>query len=180
MNLAEEKRQIADVKGLEDQLRVAKRELEISRSELERRIEMRKNNVGSPDEVDRQQRATKSVELNMLRIENNLKLGKINKSRISSQIKSTRIDIKRAERDIERCTLIAPFSGVVESRKAQLGARVAPGAELYRLVDTSKSKCPSHCQRPTTAMLQSAPRSNSTLESTRPQSGPPTWHVSRR
>ncbi len=141
-NQAQLKHQESDILSLETQLAVARAELELSLAELERRIQMYKNDVASPDEVDRQRRATKAVELAALKIENALHLGRITTTQISSTMKSTLVDIKRAERDMARCQLRAPYDGVIESRLVQPGALMAPGTELFRILDPNRVEVP--------------------------------------
>ncbi len=141
-NTIELSRQNAEIKSLEDQQRVSKREFKLSSDELARRIQMFENNVTSMDEVDRQRRATTTVELSTLRIENNLRLARINAKRLESIMKSTRLDISRAQRDIDRCVLKAPFTGVIESKSVQPGIRIAAGTELFRVVDPHRVEVP--------------------------------------
>jgi RND family efflux transporter MFP subunit len=45
---------------------------------------------------------------------------------------------RRARDDLARTEIAAPFRGVVERRLVELGARVAPGTELFELVDVSR------------------------------------------
>ncbi|HAS51791.1 MAG TPA: hypothetical protein DCS21_08660 [Gammaproteobacteria bacterium] len=42
-----------------------------------------------------------------------------------------------AARTVEKCRIVAPFSGVVLERQAQIGALATPGTPLLRLVDVS-------------------------------------------
>lgn len=134
-NDAEHQRQLAEIVDLKTQLEVAESELSLSLKELDRRIRMQATNVASIDEVDRQRRATKNVELAKLRIESSIKLGQINVTRIEAMMAATRLDIQRAERDIARCQLSAPYAGVIESRAVQIGTRISVGSELYRILD---------------------------------------------
>ncbi|MFT7618131.1 MAG: RND family efflux transporter MFP subunit [Planctomycetota bacterium] len=141
-NESELERQKADIQSQETQLKISNQELELSMKELARRIQMKVNKVASADEVDRQRRATTAVELSKLRIENNVKLGTINVQRLESMMASTQLDIQRAERDIQRCTLTVPYAGVIESRVVQVGSRVTLGSELFRVVDPSVVEIP--------------------------------------
>ena len=45
--------------------------------------------------------------------------------------------LKQAKRDVERCAIAAPFSGVIVERMAAKGELVAQGTPLLRLVDTN-------------------------------------------
>lgn len=44
---------------------------------------------------------------------------------------------ERAARDVARCRIVAPFAGVVNSLKVDVGARVTPGQEVATLVDAA-------------------------------------------
>jgi RND family efflux transporter MFP subunit len=54
---------------------------------------------------------------------------------VRSGVASARADATRAKLDIERCTLLAPFSGVIASLDLTVGERVQAGQTLCRLVD---------------------------------------------
>lgn len=54
-----------------------------------------------------------------------------------ADVQSARANRDFARRGVEKCTIAAPFNGIVRSRAAQLGELAAPGAPLLTLADTS-------------------------------------------
>jgi RND family efflux transporter MFP subunit len=54
---------------------------------------------------------------------------------VRSGVAAARADATRAKLDIERCTLLAPFSGVITALDLTAGERVQVGQTLCRLVD---------------------------------------------
>lgn len=53
-----------------------------------------------------------------------------------ADVQSARANRDSAQRGVEKCTVRAPFNGIVRSRSAQLGELAAPGAPLLTLADT--------------------------------------------
>lgn len=54
---------------------------------------------------------------------------------LGASIRAQRAAVSGAERDVERCTVAAPFAGAVIARPAEPGAFVQPGTPLVELVD---------------------------------------------
>ena len=55
-----------------------------------------------------------------------------------ADVQSGRAGRDSAARGVEKCTLVAPFAGIVRSRTAQVGELAAPGTVLLSLADTSE------------------------------------------
>lgn len=56
--------------------------------------------------------------------------------RARTAVQSARVELASAARALAKTTLRAPFDGVVKARSVQTGETVAPGTELYLLVET--------------------------------------------
>ena len=54
-----------------------------------------------------------------------------------ADVQSARANRDSARRGVEKCTVTAPFSGIVRNRTAQVGELAAPGTPLLTLADTS-------------------------------------------
>lgn len=54
---------------------------------------------------------------------------------LEAQVLATRAALDQAELDVERCSVRAPFAGVVSDRMAQVGQLTEPGAPLLTLVE---------------------------------------------
>jgi RND family efflux transporter MFP subunit len=55
-----------------------------------------------------------------------------------ADIQGAQVAIQVAQRNLEKCRVVAPFAGVVTARDAQLGAFVVNGSPLLRLVQTDR------------------------------------------
>ncbi len=55
-----------------------------------------------------------------------------------ADIRSAEAQVAIAERNLEKCRLVAPFAGTVQERMAQVGAYVTVGSPLLRLVQTDQ------------------------------------------
>ena len=55
-----------------------------------------------------------------------------------ADVQAARANRDSARRGVEKCTVTAPFNGIVRGRSAQLGELAAPGTPLLTLADTSE------------------------------------------
>ena len=55
-----------------------------------------------------------------------------------ADIRNAEARVAIARRDLEKCRIVAPFDGVVQERRAQVGAYVTVGSPLLRLVQTDR------------------------------------------
>jgi RND family efflux transporter MFP subunit len=55
-----------------------------------------------------------------------------------ASISGAEVSLAVAERNLERCRVLAPFAGAVADRQAQVGAFVNPGSPLLRLTQTDR------------------------------------------
>ncbi len=79
--------------------------------------------------------------LNKLRLSNNASEEQVNQKQaelnvVSAQIKGQSIAINMAERQVEKCRIHAPFSGVVTRVHSEVGNFVTPGSAIVSVVDT--------------------------------------------
>lgn len=82
--------------------------------QYQRALDLKKKSLTSTLDVD-----SRSTELSQARA---------NKQR-------SEVLLKQAKRDVKRCEITAPFSGVISERSASVGELVSPGATLIHLVD---------------------------------------------
>jgi RND family efflux transporter MFP subunit len=57
---------------------------------------------------------------------------------VQASLKSAKADLAKAKLDVARCSIRAPFSGIVESKDTSLGAYVGTNSKLLSLVDVDK------------------------------------------
>jgi RND family efflux transporter MFP subunit len=55
-----------------------------------------------------------------------------------SDIRSAEVRLAIAQRDLDKCRIVAPFAGTVQDRAAQVGAYVRVGSPLLQLVQTDR------------------------------------------
>ncbi len=73
-----------------------------------------------------------------------------------ADVQSARANRDSARRGVEKCSILAPFPGIVRSRSAQLGELAAPGALLLTLADTSELQAVAQVQAGDAAGLAGA------------------------
>lgn len=86
----------------------------LARTRLERTRRLLEQNAATPDELDEARSEFDAAAAN-LRVEN--------------------AAVAAAERDVERCSIEAPFPGVVAARPLQPGSYVQPGTPVIELID---------------------------------------------
>jgi RND family efflux transporter MFP subunit len=105
--------------------RRAERTLEEKRAELAR--------MEQAGEISREERRDRELELGMEAVREGAYRRELMELR--SGLHAARNDAARAKLDIERCTVLAPFSGVITGLDLTAGERVQVGETLCRLVD---------------------------------------------
>ena len=103
--------------------------------QLQRARELHKRNFASEDTLTQRE-----TELDVLRAE---------RSGAEAQLAS-------AQRELDKCTVRAPYRAVVHERQAQVGELATPGAPLLTLIDVSRIEVSAQIQPKDSASLQSA------------------------
>jgi RND family efflux transporter MFP subunit len=109
--------------------------IRLAEFQLERARELHKRNFASEDTLTQ-----RTTELDVLRAERAAAVAQI----------------EGARRDLDKCTLIAPFDAIVQARSAQVGELAAPGAPLLTLIDTSRIEISAQIQPRDGASLEAA------------------------
>lgn len=73
-----------------------------------------------------------------------------------AQVKLDQAQLAQARRNVEKCTLRAPFQAIVRSRQAQVGELAAPGAPLMTLSEASRVEVAAQVPPRDIASLQGA------------------------
>ena len=132
----------ATIKSLVRRLAIGRGEFAASKRELERIQKMLAGGAASANDLDLQLRTSAVLERNVVKLESDLDIAKLAVDAATAAKDSAEVDVRIAARDLSRCVVRAPFEGVIESRTAQLGERVAPGTELFRMMDRSRIEIP--------------------------------------
>lgn len=133
-----EGQRVAAARGaLEGRLAVAREELATRRSMLARAADLLDKGAGSKASRD-----SALTALQLARQQEAALLGQLaqlapDAARAEASLARARVGVKTAELRLERCSVAAPFAGVIVSRAVSLGAWVNPGEPLLELLDPS-------------------------------------------
>ncbi|MHC4934353.1 MAG: efflux RND transporter periplasmic adaptor subunit, partial [Planctomycetota bacterium] len=123
-------------------LDLARRELAASRRELERIESLTGQNAATQSDYDRQTMQTTLRESATLELEGRLAALVAQIARNGADKKDLAATLDKARLDLSRAVIAAPYSGRVDARHVQPGARVAPGTTLFDLVDLGRIEIP--------------------------------------
>lgn len=126
-----------------EQLKLSQRTLELARAEFQRVRELRQEGLSvSQSAVDAAERAVQQQEAQVVQLEQSLKMVPSRRSETDSQLQAAEARLAQAERNLERCTLRAPFQGRVQMASLELGEYVQPGVPLFHLADDTALEIP--------------------------------------
>ncbi len=126
------------IQGLERQLDLARKEWEVSKDELTRLESLVASGTSAQSELDAQRRFTTALERAVIKMEEDLAEARLAVHVDRAAERAAQAVLERAQRDLGRCEVAAPFEGVIVSRAIAPGTRVAPGTALYRVIDPTR------------------------------------------
>ena len=141
-NAAEARRLLAEIETEKKKLVLARDEVAASRRELERIRGLQGSSAATRSDYDRQAMATAVREAAVLNIEGRITSFGAQLERMKAELEEIDAAVARAETDLGRTVVKAPFAGRIEARRAQRGERVMPGTALFVLVDLSRVEVP--------------------------------------
>lgn len=89
------------------------------------------------------QNALSKLKVDQTRLQNAYENGGVTKSQVDQinlAVKNAEIQVNQAQKRVSDATVVAPFSGIINSRMIETGAFVAAGTPLFNLVDVSSLK----------------------------------------
>lgn len=117
-------------------IEVATKDVELQQNELNRQKEL--GRFTSRAEYDQAERSVLAAQQQLVNLENQLSLLEKQRVRLEASKKLAVTQLKAAEVNLERCTIVAPIDGVIVSEDADLNTFVARGSGLVTIDDTSK------------------------------------------
>lgn len=78
----------------------------------------------------------------LLELQRQAELASPELERAQAEVLAAEASLEQANINLLRAVVRAPYSGYIEDRMVQLGARVAQGTQLFRIVDTSRIEVP--------------------------------------
>ncbi len=109
------------------QIKAAEADLDLARNELKRLEDARSRDVATDLEVDRQAATVKVAAADLDRVRAQLEMQQAALTSAGARVSQATEAVKRAELDLHRCDLKAPFPGRVSELYAIPGAYVQPG-----------------------------------------------------
>ncbi len=125
-----------ELAGLANSLEIAQRDLQLQNDELARRKSL--GTALSQSEMDQAKRSVMAAERVVIELENAIRQAKLRKVRLSGGIDLSKADLAKAELDLQRTTIAAPFDGVIVRDMVQESDFVRTGDQLFSFEDTSK------------------------------------------
>lgn len=116
-------------------LAAAQARIRLAEFQLQRARELHERNFASADTLTQR--------------ETELALAQAERAAATAQVAS-------AQRDLDKCTIRAPYRAIVHARSAQLGELAAPGSPLLTLIDVSRIEVSAQIQPQDSASLQAA------------------------
>lgn len=114
---------------------LGEQDLEIVRDELTRIQKARENGAANPREVDLVRQRVVQSETALTSIRERLQAVPIRRRLLENQQASQKDARQIAARNVERCTVVSPITGVLEAVQIEPGERVVPGQPIARVVD---------------------------------------------
>jgi len=116
------------------------KQLDLARSEFERLNKLRKRNLVSSQETERQELAWRRIEEELARAKSGLHQAQAEHAIAKAELAAAIADLEQARENLADTEVRAPFSGVIAEKNVTLGERIAPGTILYRLADVTTVK----------------------------------------
>ncbi len=114
---------------------IAEDELEIAQREYDRVQELIERDSANPREIDIALGDFKRARRALQTFENQKSILPDRKAAQAATCDLRRAEVALAELNVERCTIIAPFKGMIERIEVEFGERVATGDPVCTLVD---------------------------------------------
>jgi len=141
-NEAEERRLSSDLRTERSKLSIVQAEVAASRRELDRIKGLQGSAAATRSDYDRQAMSTAVREAAALTIGGRIASLGAQIDRLRADRREIETNVARAQTDLSRAVIRAPFGGRIAVRHVQRGERVAPGTALFGLVDVGRVEIP--------------------------------------
>jgi multidrug resistance efflux pump len=141
-NRADAKRLAAEGASARAKLAVARDELATAERELARIESLRREGAGTESDLDRERLAVALRRTAVIEIEGRLATLDADVARNAAEARELAATEEQARLDLSRATIRAPYAGRIVARSVEPGARVAPGAVLFEIVDPARVEIP--------------------------------------
>ncbi len=131
-----------EIAGLRQTIDIAKEDLELQQGEYSRRLAAR--DALSVSELNQSRQNLNAAERAVTELNNSLSVLTTRKSRLESGIELSQIELEKAQLNLARTEIRAPFDGVIVSELVEQGDFVQKGEQVVTMEDTSKSEVKCH------------------------------------
>lgn len=122
----------------QDLLPLAKEQLLLQDRQFSRIKTLVARGAGSNSDLEDAQRNYLTAKNTVLTLQSQLNVLKTKELRLGTVIKLSEIKLQKAERDLRRCTVASPVSGVIVTCEIEEDTYVQPGKTLFKIEDTSQ------------------------------------------
>jgi RND family efflux transporter MFP subunit len=122
--------------------KIAEVELQTSTRSHDRLRELKRGSAISEEEFDASLLQLAQRQRALLELQHQAERAQPEVERAEAEVAATAATLEQTQIDLDRSSVRAPYSGFIEERTVQLGARVSPGALLFRIIDTSRIEIP--------------------------------------
>ena len=112
----------------------------IAKSETERLRDLSRKNAGSIQAYERAASSHLESITALQNLRNELALLPIRKRSVETALKAARLRVETARRDLERCEIRMPFTGLCVHRSAEKHEHVTPGRTLGRFISVRRAQ----------------------------------------
>lgn len=121
---------------------IVKREVELAERDRSRVGDAEARGAVQPREVDAAEQKVLTARRGLVMIDELIATLPMRRRVLVAQRDQLRSDRRLAESQVERCTIKAPFDGVVAAVLVEVGEQVAPGAPIVRMFDPTLIELP--------------------------------------
>lgn len=166
-----------EIESLDDQIAFARESVDKLEWERDRLIEARAIGGSSDVEIERIRRQIATAKQSEEALRERRSTIPSRRELLRANIASAKADLRVAQLNVERCSVRAPFTGIIQSVAADTGERVNAGQVLLRLVDPDHLEIP--VRLPASALMDIRVGSTAQVTPTAGGGGPVTATVAR-
>lgn len=127
---------------LNEQLELVEREANLAQQEYARAIESYEAGAGNQVEVDRRRADLTRAERATSQLRERVEQLDPTAARLAADLESERARESLAQRNVDRCSVLAPLRGQIETIVVDEGDRVGPGSPLVQIVSLDRIEVP--------------------------------------
>ena len=128
---AQMERLAIEEEGWKERLRLAGEQVKLAQAEYERVVDARERNVAKEREVDQAQQALlEAIRGRVAAREEHDKLP-ARRTSLQAQLRAQQAQQALARQNVERCSIVSPLSGILESVDVEVGENLAAGPVSY-------------------------------------------------